>query len=118
MGITRTKTAGMQLSHIGEQLPCTREPGNRKDPFPVASGERSSVTVSQQLQTIDCMSVHVGPHYWFNCMWRQHHQQTERDARMANQNPRSAKIISTNFLKGQSAKILSLKTLALYGIDQ
>ena len=25
-------TAGMQLSRIGEQLPCTREPGKCKDP--------------------------------------------------------------------------------------
>ena len=73
MRITCTKTAGMQLSHISEQLP-TREPGTRKDPFAVAV-VRSSVTVSQQLyvRTIDCMSVHVGPHYWFNCVRRWPH---------------------------------------------
>ena len=35
---------------------------------------------------------------------------------VAIQNPLSAKIISANFVKGQSAKILSLENLALYGI--
>ena len=43
---------GMQLSRIGEQLPCTREPGKRKDPFAVAV-VRSSVTVSQ-LRLYEC----------------------------------------------------------------
>ena len=37
---------------IGEQLPCTRESGTRKDPFAVAV-VRSSVSVSQQLTTND-----------------------------------------------------------------
>ena len=49
---TKTAGTGMQLSCIGEQLPCTREPGTRKDPFAVAV-VRSSVTVSR---TIDCIT--------------------------------------------------------------
>ena len=77
----------MQLSRIGEQLPCTREPRNSKDPFAVAV-VRSSVTVSQ------------------------HRSSTRRPALLvrgalggrirlgvANQNPQSAKIISTKFCK-------------------
>ena len=75
----------MQLSCIGEQLPCTREPGNSKDPFAMAV-VRSSVTVSQQLRTI--MSART----------------TARGAGggrirlgVANQNPQSAKIISAKF---------------------
>jgi len=39
VGITCTKTTA-----IREQLPCKREPGNRKDPFAVAV-VRSHVTV-------------------------------------------------------------------------
>ena len=54
VAITCTKTTGMHMqpSRIGELLPCTREPGNHKDPFAVAV-VRLSVTVSQQLRTID-----------------------------------------------------------------
>ena len=48
---TSTKTAGTGM-RIGEQLPCTREPGTHKDPFAVAV-VRSSVSVSQQLTTND-----------------------------------------------------------------
>ena len=54
-----TKTAGMQLSRIGEQLPCTREPGTRKDPFAVAV-VRSSVNTVSQLQTIECARTSTG----------------------------------------------------------
>ena len=100
----------MQLSRIGEQLPCTREPGKSKDPFAVAV-VRLSVTVSPcyrvTTSTNDRSSVRVGPHYlraaaasdwaWLTRIL----------------NPR--KLFPRNFVKGQSAKILSLENLALYG---
>ena len=99
----------MQLSRIGEQLPCTREPGNSKDPFAVAV-VRSSVTVSHcynYKRSIECARRPA-------LLAR-----GTRGGRIrlggANQNPQSAKIISAKFVKGQSAKILSLETLALYG---
>ena len=43
----------MQLLRIGEQLPCTREPGNSKEPFAVAVVRSCH----------ERLSVHVGPHY-------------------------------------------------------
>ena len=79
----------MQLSRIGEQLPCTREPGNSKDPFAVAV-VRSSVTVSQH-RSIECA---------------RRPALLARGVRggrirlgVANQNPQSAKIISAKFCK-------------------
>ena len=103
--------SGMQLSRIGEQLPCTREPGNRNNPFAVAV-MRSSVTVSQQL-VYERSIVQV-------CTSARTISLIVRDGGsirqgVANQNPQSAKIISAKFCKKvQSAKMLSLKNLALY----
>ena len=95
----------MQLSRIGEQLPCTREPGTRKDPFAVV---RSSVTVTTTTNNQVCTSART----------------TGLIARsggrirlgVANQNPQSGKLFPRNFVKGQSAKNLSLENLALYGM--
>ena len=88
-----------------EQLPCTREPGNSKDPFAVAV-VRSRVTVSQQLRTINrvcttlraALAAAASDWVWLTRIL----------------NPR--KLFLQNFVKGQSAKILSLENLALYGI--
>ena len=103
---TKTAGIGMQLSRIGEQLPCTREPGhgNSKDPFAVAV-VRSSVTVSQQLRTI----VNVGPHYL--------RAAAASDWAWLTRILHPRKLFPRNFVKGQSAKILSLENLALYGME-
>ena len=103
-----TKTTGirMQLSCIGEQLPCTREPGNSKDPIRCGSGEIECYRVTSTMNDQVCTSART----------------TARGASggrirlgMANQNPQSVKLFLRNFAKGQSAKILSLENLALYG---
>ena len=106
VGITCTKTAGMQY-RISANSCLVRELGTRNDPFAVAV-VWSSVTVSQ-LRTIDCTSEHVtgliargGGRIWLGV------------ARLTRINPR--KLFPRNFVKGQSAKILSLENLALYGM--
>ena len=101
----------MQLSRIGEQLPCTREPGTRKDPFAVAV-VRSSVTVSQQLNLQyerSIVRVQV-------CMSARPALVRRRWAWLTRiHSPR--KLFPRNFVQGQSTKILSLENLALYGIS-
>ena len=93
---TSTKTAGTGM-RIGEQLPCTREPGTRKDPFAVAV-VRSSVSVSR---TSACISIARGG--------------GRIGLGVANRIHSQRKLFPRNFVKGQSAKILSLENLALYG---
>ena len=84
MGITCTKTAGMR---IGEQLPCTREPGTRKDPFAVAVVS-SSVSVSQLRVCMSACTTGL-----IACSGGRIR------LGVANQNPQSAKIISAKFCK-------------------
>ena len=96
---------------IGEQLPCTRELGTRKDPLAVAA-VRSSVFVSQQQRTIE---------YEYECV---HMSACISIARggghirlgVANRIHSPRKLFPRNFVKGQSAKILSLENFALYGM--
>ena len=116
MGIMCTKTAGPWDAAIAYRVSVNsclvRESGTRKDPFAVLV-VRSSVTVSQQLRTIDCTSVHVHRPALLGLIACGGGRIRLGVANQNLCNPQ--KLFPRNFVEGQSAKISSLENLALYG---